>query len=284
MRLADQTRGEPDQHLVLNERVAELHQHLPSGAPLAEILGSMGRGIEVELGMAPDERDHLVDPRPAPEAADDRQLGKVDGDLVEVPRMAEVVGPVGRVVHRRVDAYGDAELGGLGVERVEAAIAGRNAVHEGRDAEGLEALLTHALLQLADAAHAEKCADPGEADETIRVFAAQLGHLVVGGAEGHRAHDARFFHQLHVGGELGLRARVATALARAEDALVVGHAVAGRTLRGRGGRGRGRSLPGCALRNAALHVDHSHHVLPRLTTIGAAGPTASRSRDGATTR
>ena len=104
--------------------------------------------------MAADERDHLVHPRPAAEPADDRQLGEVDGDLVEVPRVAEVVRPVVRVVHRRVDAHGDLELGGLGVERVEAPIAGRDAVDEGRDAEGLEALLAHPALQLAHAAHA----------------------------------------------------------------------------------------------------------------------------------
>ena len=76
---------------------AELHQHLPSRAGLAEILRAVCGRIEVQLRMAPHERDHLIHPRPAPEAADDCQLGEVDGDLVEVPRVAEVVRPAGRI-------------------------------------------------------------------------------------------------------------------------------------------------------------------------------------------
>src|SRR5262249_9326137 len=38
VRLADQPRGKADQHLVLDQRVAELHQHLPARAGLTEIL------------------------------------------------------------------------------------------------------------------------------------------------------------------------------------------------------------------------------------------------------
>src|SRR5262249_59905728 len=51
-RLADEAAREPDEHLVLDERVAELHQHLPAGASLAEILRAVGGGVHVELGMA----------------------------------------------------------------------------------------------------------------------------------------------------------------------------------------------------------------------------------------
>src|SRR5262249_35676527 len=160
-------------------------------------------------------------------------------------------GAVRRIVHRRVDAHGNAELGRLGVERVEATIARWDAIHERRDAESLEPLLAHALLQLADATHAEKRADAGQADEAVWIVASELHHLVVGGAEGYGAHDAHFLQQLHVGGELCLRSRVAAALARAENALVVRHAVAGRTLRGwsRRRRARWRNLTGRALRN-----------------------------------
>src|SRR2546430_11748424 len=55
----------------------------------------------------------------------------------------------GRVVHGGVDARRDAELNRLRVERIEAAIAGRDAVHQGGDAERDELLLAHAKLQLA---------------------------------------------------------------------------------------------------------------------------------------
>src|SRR5499427_7231488 len=146
VRLPNQPRGEPDEDLVLDQGVAELDQHLPPRAALAEILGAMGGGVEVKLGMPPHEGDHLVYPRPAAEAADDGQLGEVDGDLVEMARVAEVVGAIRGVVHGRVDAHGNVELGGLGVERVVAPIAGGDAVHQGGDAEGLELLLPYAAL------------------------------------------------------------------------------------------------------------------------------------------
>src|SRR5262245_34781004 len=43
VRLADQPRRKADQHLVLDQRVAELHQHLPARAGLTEILRAMRR-------------------------------------------------------------------------------------------------------------------------------------------------------------------------------------------------------------------------------------------------
>src|SRR5262249_59460132 len=121
---------------------------------------------------------------PGAEAADDGELREVDGDLVDVPRVAEIVGPIRGVVHRRVDAYGDVELGGLGVEGVVAPIAGGNAVHEGGDAEGLELLLAHAPLQLAHTLHADEATDAGQADEAIRILMEEPGQLVVGHPEG----------------------------------------------------------------------------------------------------
>src|SRR5215813_10566162 len=154
--LPHQPRREPDEDLVLDQGVAELDQHLPARAPLAEILGAMGGGVEVELGMPPHEGDHLVHPWPAAEASDDGQLGEVDRDLVEVARVAEIVGAIRGVVHGRVDAHGNVELRGLGVEGVVAPIAGGNAVHEGGDAEGLELLLAHAPLQLAHTLRSEE--------------------------------------------------------------------------------------------------------------------------------
>src|SRR5207302_4182113 len=48
VRLADEAGREPHQDLVLDERVAELHEHLPSRAALAEVLRAMRRGVEVE--------------------------------------------------------------------------------------------------------------------------------------------------------------------------------------------------------------------------------------------
>src|SRR5204863_36468 len=84
--------------------------------------------------------------RPAAEPADDGELRKVDRDLVEVPRVAEVVRPVGRVVHRAIDADGNLQLRGLRVERIEAPIARGDPVHQRRDPERVEPLLPHAVL------------------------------------------------------------------------------------------------------------------------------------------
>src|ERR1700730_17438292 len=83
--LPDEAGRKPDEDLVLDERIAELDQHLPARAALAQVLGAVGGGVEVKLRMAPHERDHLVHPWPSAESADDRQLGKVDGHLVEMP-------------------------------------------------------------------------------------------------------------------------------------------------------------------------------------------------------
>src|SRR5215831_19905882 len=104
--------------------------------------------------MPAHERDHLVHPGPTAETADDLELWEIHGDLIEVSRMAEVIWAVVGVVHRRVDADRDAELRGLGVERVVTAVARGKTVDEGGHAEGLEALLLHQMLQLAHARHA----------------------------------------------------------------------------------------------------------------------------------
>src|SRR5262249_36929475 len=53
LRLAAQSRRQADQHLVLDQRVAELHQHLPARAGLTEILRAMRRGVHVKLWMPP---------------------------------------------------------------------------------------------------------------------------------------------------------------------------------------------------------------------------------------
>src|SRR4029077_2768454 len=93
------------------------------------------------------------------------------------------------------------------------------------------------------------------------------GGLLVRDAEGHRADDAEPREVLHVDVQVGLRARVVALAARAEDATVVGHAVAGLAgggLSGRGGRGGGL-LVLRPVGDAALHVDDLEpwlHVMP----------------------
>src|SRR6185503_771481 len=141
VRLPDQPGRQADHHLVLDQGVAELDQHLPARARLAEVPRAMRGGVEVQVRMPAHQRDHLVHPGPAAEPADDLELGEVHRDLVEVARMPEVVGAVVGVVHRGVDAHRDVQLGRLGVERVVAPVARRQAVDQRGDAEGAEAFL-----------------------------------------------------------------------------------------------------------------------------------------------
>src|SRR5258706_388889 len=51
VRLPHEPGREADEHLVLDQRVAELHQHLPARPRLAEIAPAVGRGVHVQLRM-----------------------------------------------------------------------------------------------------------------------------------------------------------------------------------------------------------------------------------------
>src|SRR4030095_2840344 len=256
-----------------------LDEHLPARARLPEILRAVRRGVDVEVRVPPHQRDHLVDPGPAAEAADDAELGEVHGHLIQVARMAEVVRAVVRVVHRRVDAHGDAELRRLGVERVVASIARRDAVDQRRDAEGHEALLAdeppqrhgaeahtpplrNEPLQLAHTGHAlERVdADARQTEEPIGIPAKQRGLLVVRDAERHRAHDAELAELVDVGVQVHLRTVVGAFAPRAKDAAVVRHAVAGRLLGAPGLAVTGLGLTRLRPRDAALHVDDPYHL------------------------
>src|SRR5438552_7203510 len=266
VRLADEPRREPDEHLVLDQRVAQLHQHLPARAGLTKVLRAMRRGVHVQVRMPAYERDHLVDPRPAAEAADDAELGEIHRDLVEMPRMAEIVRPVVRVVHRGVDAHGDTELGRLRVERIVAPVARGNHVDERRDAEGLEAFLADQPLELADAGHALEGvdADARQPDEAIGIAAQERRLLVVGDAERDGAHDAELAELVDVGVEADVRAMVRAFAASAKDAAVVRHAVPGGLRRGRLLVVARLRLARFSSRDTTLHVDDSHHHgLPR---------------------
>ena len=107
------------------------------------------------------------------------------------------------------------ELGGLGVERVEAPVARGEAVDEGRHAEGVKPLVAHAPLQLAHARHALERADAGEAEDAAGIAPQELGDLVVVDAERQRALDAERAEHLHEGVQLRRGAVVRALLPRA---------------------------------------------------------------------
>src|SRR4030095_1475082 len=86
----------------------------------------------------------------------------------------------------------------LGGERIEAAIAGRDAVDERGDAQRLEALLAHPLLELAHAAPPGERADAREADEVVGIVVRERRRLVVRGPERDGVDDARLPKLGHV--------------------------------------------------------------------------------------
>src|SRR5882724_1302274 len=217
--LPDEPGRQADHHLVLDQGIAELDQHLPARAGLAEVPRAMRGGVDMQVRIPAHERDHLVHPGPAAEPADDLELREVHRHLVEVARMPEVVGPVVGVVHRGVDAHRDAQLGRLGVERVVAAVARRKAVDQRGDAEGAEALLAHQALELAHPAHALVLddADPGQPEEPAGKPPQELPGLGVGQAERHGAHDAEGGNVLHIGVQIALRPMIGALPAGAED-------------------------------------------------------------------
>src|SRR5579885_1161549 len=114
--------------LVLEKRVAELHEHFPTRAWCREMPRAMSGSVAIQVRVPAQQADHIVDPRPAAQRVADSQLGKIDRDLVEMAGMPEIVGPVIGIVHRAVDPSGDPELDGLGVKRIVAAIASGDAV------------------------------------------------------------------------------------------------------------------------------------------------------------
>ena len=92
--------------------------------------------------------------------------------------MAEIVRPVGRVVHVGVDADRDVELDAFRVQRVIAAVAGGNHVVQRGYPQRAEAAFLHQPHQFAHAAHAVMRADRGEADESGFGYCARISAMI----------------------------------------------------------------------------------------------------------
>ena len=231
---AERLPRQADHDLVLQQRVAELHELFPARTGHAEIARMVRGSVGVEVRVPAQQRDHLVDPGPAAEGGDDAQLREVHGDLVQMARMAKVVWPVVGVVHVGVDAHRDVQLHAFRVERVVAAVAGRNHVVERRNPHRPKTAFLHQAHQLAHAAHAVVRADRRQPDEALGILRENVADELVAGAQ-HADLDAGAIHQGDEGGNrhavlLGGFGRPAGVSAPREDALVVGEAVARRRL------------------------------------------------------
>ena len=165
-------------------------------------------------------------------AAIDPQLREIHRDLVEMARVAEIVGPIVGVVHRRIDAHRHVEFDAFGVERIIAPVARREIVVERGDAQAVQLALLDQMLELAHAAHAVERADRGQREEAVGIFLHDVGQHVVVDAPEHR-HLGALAIELgdelldRLAGRLLLPRRSCRSVdALAEDVLVVGEAVA----------------------------------------------------------
>ena len=103
--------------------------------------GRVGGGVDVDVGVLARDRDHLLGPRVADVAADDRQLGEVERDLVDVGDRPAGLRRAQRAGVADLRAERDAELDARGVERVEAAVGRRRLPQPGQHAQALEAVV-----------------------------------------------------------------------------------------------------------------------------------------------
>ena len=160
-----------------DHRVVRAEQDLlaPVGAQVADELGRIaagrvGGGVDVDVRVLARQRDHLLGPRVADVAADDHELGEVERDVVEVRDRPAGLGGAQRPGVADLQAERDAELDALGVERVVAAVVGRQAPQPRDHAQALEAELADAAPQLAHRGHRLVQVDRGERDEAVRVL------------------------------------------------------------------------------------------------------------------
>ena len=121
----------------------------------------MPKDDELSSEMAAEQGDHVGHPGPAGEAGDDAQFRKIHRHLVEVTGVADVVGAIVGIGHRRVDADGDVELDAFGIERIVASVGGGETVVEGDDAEAADIVLAHQALEVAHTGHAVERAGGG---------------------------------------------------------------------------------------------------------------------------
>src|SRR3984893_491789 len=175
---------EADHDLVLQQGIAELHEHLPAGPRHAEILWVMGRGVAVEIGMAAHQPDQVVDPGPAAQRRIDPQFREIHRDLVEMARVAEIVGAIIGIIHRRIDADRDIELDAFGIKRIVAPVARREIIVQGGYTQAVQATLLDEMLELAHAAHPVERADRRQREKALRIVLYDIGqHMVVDAAE-----------------------------------------------------------------------------------------------------
>ena len=129
--------------------------------------------------MAAHQPDQVIDPGPAAQRCIDPQFRKIHGDLVEMARVAEIVGAIVRIVHRRIDADRHVEFDALGIKRIIAPVARRQIVVEGGHTQTVQATLLDEMLELAHATHPVEWADRCQREKAVGKFLHDLGQHVV---------------------------------------------------------------------------------------------------------
>jgi len=122
----------------LDHRVVAAEEALAASAPTQKVdeapgvaPGLVGGGVDVDVGVLRREGDHLVGPGVADVSADDLELGEIQGHAIEVGDGATGIGFAQGSRVADLEAKGHPELDALRVERVVAAIVGRQAPQPG---------------------------------------------------------------------------------------------------------------------------------------------------------
>ena len=142
--------------------------------------GLVGGGVDVDVGVLGGQRDHLRGPRVADMTAHDDQLGELQRDGVQVGDRPARLGGAQRPGVPDLQAERDAQLDAFGVQRVVAAVAGRQVPQPRHHPQRPEAKITHAAPQLPHRVHGAGQVDGGDPGEPARVPADGRGYGIVG--------------------------------------------------------------------------------------------------------
>ena len=174
----DEGVGAGKEHLVADGGAHGLHIGLDLGRTL--VFGD----VHVDVGVALAGVDGRIHEGVAAVAHDQGQLGEVTGDLVHVAGIGVFQDGAGHARRRsHGDEDGHIQFAALGVQGVEAGVAGGHVGQIGVDGDALHAVFLDDLFDLAHGGHLLVGVDAPEAHELVGIGTAEFEHAVVVGRE-----------------------------------------------------------------------------------------------------
>ena len=138
---------------------------------------------DVDVGVFPGHRDHLVVPGYADVDADQLQFGEIAGHRIEGDRPADAAaGEVSGIDHRLADLHLDrnAEFAALGIEGIDLGVIRREFEPVRIEVRADEAEIFHRVLEFAHAFHAGVGIDAGQAVKALGILRHRTGDDLVG--------------------------------------------------------------------------------------------------------